>query len=374
MAESPGRSVQVGVFLTHQQPADRDPLVALDEQLRLVRAARDGGLDSVFAGQHHLPESFSHIQPLPWLARLAADADGMRIGTGIHLLALHNPVDTAESYAGLDVVAGGRSVFGVGLGYRETEYAAFGIPPGDKVRRFTENLRIVRELWSGEPVHADLEWCRLDGVRATTRPASVPPVWMAANSDGAVRRAARLGDTWMINPHATAGTVRRQLELFHAERAAAGRGPLGELPLMREVYCAPTRERALELARPHLASKYAVYADWGQDRVLPGKDSFRAGYDDLARDRFVVGSPEDCLAALLPWRDELGVDHFVLRTDWAGMPVDDALASLDLLAREVAPVLRSRPAVRPDAAVHPSDRKDSPWTSASSSPSATTAG
>ena len=218
------RPVQVGVFLTHQQPAGRDPLVALDEQLRLVRAARDGGLDSVFAGQHHLPDSFSHIQPLPWLARLAADAGGMRIGTGIHLLALHNPVDTAENYAGLDVVAGGRSVFGVGLGYRETEYAAFGIPLGEKVRRFTENLRIVRELWSGEPVHADLPWCRLDGVAATTRPASSPPVWMAANSDAAVRRAARLADTWMINPHATAGTVRRQLELFHTERAGAGRG------------------------------------------------------------------------------------------------------------------------------------------------------
>lgn len=338
------RPVRVGVFLTHQQPAGRDPLLALAEQLSLVRTARDGGLDSVFAGQHHLPESFSHIQPLPWLARLAAEAGDMRIGTGIHLLALHNPVDTAESFAGLDVVTGGRSVFGVGLGYREVEYAAFGIPPGDKVRRFTENLRIVRALWTGEPVHADVDWCRLDGVRATTLPAAVPPVWMAANSDGAVRRAARLADTWMINPHATAATVRRQLDLFHAERAAAGRGPLPELPLMREVYCAPTRERALELARPYLAGKYEVYADWGQDRVLPGAETFRTGYDALARDRFVVGTPEDCLAALLPWRDEVGVDHFVLRTDWAGMPVEDARASLDLLAREVAPVLRAAPA------------------------------
>ncbi|ANY08513.1 LLM class flavin-dependent oxidoreductase [Pseudonocardia sp. HH130630-07] len=350
------RAVQVGVFLTHQQPAGRDPLRALDEQLQLLRAARDGGLDSVFAGQHHLPESFSHIQPLPWLARVAAEAGGMRIGTGIHLLALHNPVDTAESYAGLDVVAGGRSVFGVGLGYRETEYAAFGIDPRDKVRRFTGNLRIVRELWSGEDVHADLPWCRLDGVRATTLPASAPPVWMAANSDGAVRRAARLADTWMINPHATTATVRRQLGLFHDERARHGRGPLGELPLMREVYCAPTRERAVELARPFLGAKYEVYADWGQDRVLPGNESFRTGYDDLAADRFVIGTPEDCLAALLPWRDEIGVDHLVLRTDWAGMPVADALASLDLLCREVAPVLRAAPAARPEPAGGAADR------------------
>ncbi|MCE0762812.1 LLM class flavin-dependent oxidoreductase [Pseudonocardia kujensis] len=363
----PDGRVQVGVFLTHQQPAGRDPVEALAEQLSLVRAARDGGLDSVFAGQHHLPESFSHIQPLPWLARLAADAGDMRIGTGIHLLALHNPVDTAENFASLDAVCGGRSVFGVGLGYREVEYAAFGIPPGQKVRRFEENLRIVREMWSGEPVYADNDWCRLDGVRSTTRPAGRPPVWMAANSDAAVKRAARLADTWMINPHATTATIRRQLDLFRAERAGAGREPARELPLMREIYCAPTRERAVELARPYLAGKYKVYSDWGQDRVMPVKESFDRDFVELAEDRFVVGSPEDCLAALLPWR-ELGVDHFVLRTDWAGMPVGDALASVELLAREVAPVLRPAPAGPTP------EKKDTSWTSASSSPSPTTAG
>jgi alkanesulfonate monooxygenase SsuD/methylene tetrahydromethanopterin reductase-like flavin-dependent oxidoreductase (luciferase family) len=338
--------VQAGIFLTHQQPVGRDPLGALEEQLSLVRAARDLGLDSVFAGQHHLAESLAHIQPLPWLARLAADAGHMRVGAGIHLLALHNPVDTAEAYASLDVVCGGRLIFGVGLGYRDVEYAAFGIPAGEKVRRFEENLRIVEALWRGEEVTVDLPWTRLDAVRTTMLPAARPrpPIWMAANSDAAVRRAARTADTWMINPHATASTVRRQLGLFHAERAAAGRDPVDELPLMREVFCAATRERALELAGPHLAGKYAVYADWGQDRVMPDRESFRTGYAELAEDRFVVGTPEDCIAALLPWRDELGVDHFVFRTDWAGMPVADALGSLDLLAREVIPVLRSAPA------------------------------
>ena len=339
----PDGRVRVGVFLTHQQPPGRDPVVALDEQLGLVRTARDHGLDSVFAGQHHLAESLAHIQPLPWLARLAAEAGDMVVGTGIHLLALHNPVDTAEAYAGLDVVARGRSVFGVGLGYRQVEYDAFGVPPGEKVRRFTENLRIVEALWAGEAVTADLPWTRLDGVRATMRPAARPrpPIWMAANSDGAVRRAARLADTWMINPHATATSVRRQLALFADERTAAGRPPApGELPLMREVFCAPTRAEAVERARPHLGAKYDVYADWGQDRVMPDRESFRMGFDDLARDRFVVGSPDDCVAALRPWRDELGVDHFVLRTDWAGLPVEHARASLSLLAREVAPALR----------------------------------
>ena len=145
----------------------------------------------------------------------------------------------------------------------------------------------------------------------------------------------------MINPHATASTVRRQLELFDAERAAHGRGPAAARPLMREVFCADTREEAFARARPHLEGKYAVYADWGQDRVLPGQESFRMGFEALADDRFVIGNPDDCVAALSGWLD-LGIDHFVLRTDWPGMPVEHARRSVELLAREVAGALRAR--------------------------------
>lgn len=333
-----------GLLLTNQQPPGRDQVAALHEQIALVHAVRDAGWDSVFAAQHHLSESFSHIQPLPYLGRLAAETGDLRVGVGIHLLALHNPVDTAEAYASLDIVTGGRLVFGVGLGYRDVEYDAFGIPSEKKVSRFTENLRIVEQLWRGEEVVADTPWCRLDGVRAALRPVQSPrpPIWMAANADTAVQRCGRLADTWIINPHATFETIERQLGLLRAEREAHGRGPLEELPLIREVFCAPTREQALELAQPHLTHKYQVYSDWGQDRVMPDRESFRMPYEELAASRFVVGSPEDCVAQLLPWQEQLGVDHFVLRTNWAGMPVEDALSSVDLLSREVLPALRAQ--------------------------------
>lgn len=335
-------TVRVGIFLTNQQPLGSDQVRALDDQLLLTRVVRDHGWDCVFAGQHHLSSPLSHIQPLPYLARLAAEAGDMSVGIGIHLLALHNPVDVAESYASLDIVCRGRLIFGVGLGYRQVEYDALGVPPGEKVRRLEENLRLVEALWRGEEVHADLPWCRLDGVALTTLPVQRPrpPLWMAANSDGAVRRAARLADTWLINPHATAGTIERQLGLFHAHREAAGRGPVTELPLLREIYCAPTRQAALDRAQPFLAQKYEVYAQWGQDAVMPDRESFRDPYDQLERGRFIVGTPDECLEQLLPWRDKHGVSHFIFRTDWAGMPVEHARASVDLLAREVVPVLR----------------------------------
>ncbi|KAA9160896.1 LLM class flavin-dependent oxidoreductase [Amycolatopsis acidicola] len=331
-----------GIFLTNQQPPGTDQPRALDEQLHLLRLARDHGFTSVFAGQHYLSEGVSHIQPLPYLARLAAEAGELRVGVGIHLLALHNPVEVAENYAALDVVTGGRLIYGAGLGYRQVEFDALGVPADRKVHRFETNLDLVRRLWAGETVSADLPWCRLDRVRLNLLPVQRPgpPVWLAANSDSAVRRAARLSDAWMINPHATIDTVRDQLRLFHAERAEAGRSAPRVLPAFREVFCAKDSATALEQARPHLAEKYRTYARWGQDKVMPGRESFDIDYGELARQRFVVGSPEDCVRALLPWRDELGANHFIFRTHWSGMPVEDAAESIRLLGREVLPALR----------------------------------
>lgn len=342
MADRP--DVSVGIFLTNQQPVGRDQVAALDEQLALLRVARDHGFNSVFAGQHYLTSSFAHIQPLPFLARLAADAGDMRVGMGILLLALHNPVEVAECFAGLDVVCGGRLTFGVGLGYRQVEYDALGVPAEEKVRRFEENLSLIEALWRGEEVRSRLPWCRLDNVQLSLLPVQRPrpPVWMAANSDAAVRRAARTADTWMINPHATVDVIERQLGIFRSARTAAGLPPPDELPVIREVFCAPTRAAALELAQPYLSQKYQVYSQWGQDRVMPDRESFDIPYEQLARGRFVVGSPDDCLEALLPWRERLGINHFIFRTHWAGMPIESSIDSLNLLAREVAPVLRSK--------------------------------
>ncbi len=337
-------TTQFGLLVTNQQAIGRDQVASLDEQIQLVHAIRDRGWDSVFAAQHHLSESFAHIQPLPYLGRLAAETGDMRVGVGIHLLALHNPVDVAENFASLDIVTRGRLIFGVGLGYRDVEYDAFGVPSNKKVQRFTENLRIVEELWQGKEVHADLPWCRLDGVRASLRPVQEPrpPIWMAANADAAVKRCARLADTWIINPHATFDTIERQLGLLTTEREAHGRKPVDELPLIREVFCAPTRQLAIEQAQPYLAHKYEVYSDWGQDKVMPDRESFRMPYEELAESRFIVGSPEDCIEQLLPWQNELGVNHFIFRTNWAGMPIDHALSSVALLDEEVIPALRSQ--------------------------------
>lgn len=336
-----GRRIEAGLFLTNQHPPGADLVAATADQLRLVRAVRDLGWDSIWAGQHYLPDGMAMPQCAPFLARITAESGDMRVGIGILLLALHNPLDVAETWATLDVLSGGRLVFGVGLGYREVEYEAFGLDPTEKVRRFEANLDIVTRLWAGEAVDCDLPWCRLDGAALNVLPVQRPrpPIWIAANAHRAVERAARLGDAWLINPHATAETIAEQVGVFRSARTAAGLEPAAAMPALREVYCAPTRRLALERCGPYLAKKYRHYADWGQDKALPGEEDFRIPFDDLARDRFIIGTPDDCLEQLLPLRENLGVDHFIFRTDWIGMPADTALQSIELLDQEVLPTL-----------------------------------
>ena len=346
--------MKVGLFITNQQTLDTDMVSALDEQFAIVRHARDRGWDSLLVGQHYLNEGNNkQLQAVPFLARLAAEAGEMTLGLGILLLNLHNPVYTAETVATLDVIARGNFIFGVGLGYRDIEFDAFGVPKGERVRRLEEYLTLVQRLWTEDRVFYDGPGCRLDNVHMNIRPVQKPrpPLWMAANNEPAVRRAARMADAWFVNPHATIDTIRRQMAVYRAELKAAGKGAPRELPIVKEVYCAKDRATALEMGGPYLLAKYRDYAKWGQDKVMPDNTDFSRPFEELIEGRFIFGSPDDCYAGLKPYWEEFGVDNIIIRTQWVGMPLSTSLASMRLISDELLPALhRVAPGARIGAA------------------------
>src|SRR3954471_21727668 len=156
-----------------------------------VRLARDLGFDDVSAGQHFLSRPYQMLQPVPLLARIAADAGEMRVCSGILLLTLLNPVEVAENAATLDAITDGRFVLGLGLGYRHEENAAFGLPKR-RVSVFEQKLDIVRRLLEGEVVTAEGHGFTLDAQQLALRPARrsaarPPPSPVAAPTDMARR-------------------------------------------------------------------------------------------------------------------------------------------------------------------------------------------
>lgn len=335
--------MKIGIFVTNQNFLEKDMVSALDEQYAMVRLVRDKGWDSVFTGQHYLNEGNNQqLQCVPFIARLQAEAGHMTCGLGILLVPLHNPVYIAETVASLDVICRGNFVFGVGMGYVPREFDAFQVPIEERVKRFTGHLELVKRLWSEESVTYEDATTKLVNVRMNIRPVQKPhpPIWVAANQDVAVRRAARIGDAWMMNPHATMASIVRQMAIFREERQVAKLPPARERPLIREIVCARSRKEALELAGPYLAEKYKAYTKWGQDNAMPSGDSLQQPLDELLKDRFVLGSPEECYRELEPYVKQTGANHIIFRAHWAGMPLGSALYSLRMISDELLPALK----------------------------------
>ena len=224
--------MKFGLIISKQHPPGVSMVERFREHIEQVRAARDAGFDLIVMGQHYLSAPFQEIQTLPSLARLAAEAGTMRVGATVLLLPLLNPVDVAEQVATLDVICEGRFIFGAGLGYREEEYEAFGVQGKERVARFLESLEVIKRLWTEDEVTHHGRFYHLTRARMALRPVQKPhpPIWFAANNDGAVERSARMADAWIINPHAKLQILEQQIALYRKALRAAQQAPARAVP------------------------------------------------------------------------------------------------------------------------------------------------
>ena len=109
-----------------------------------------------------------------------------------------------------------------------------------------------------------------------------PPIWIGANADPAIRRAARLGDCWYVNPHNRIDTIVRQVEVYKRALDEYGKPFPKEFPARREVFVARSREEAIRVCAPYLGAKYAAYQQWGQDQAMPaGDNDLGVAFDEL---------------------------------------------------------------------------------------------
>jgi alkanesulfonate monooxygenase SsuD/methylene tetrahydromethanopterin reductase-like flavin-dependent oxidoreductase (luciferase family) len=338
--------MKLGIYLNSQHPAGEDPARRFAEMVEQVRLIRQLRFDSIWSGEHHVTPGFHYFPLLPLLQRLAAEAEGLWLGTNLVLLPLHNPVELAEVGAFLDLISGGRFLLGVGLGYRPEEFAVFGVPMAERVSRLTEGVEIIRRLWTEDRVtHRGRHW-RLDGVSIRPRPLQRPrpPIMIGSQVPAGIARAARIADGWMVVPVPTVGEFAAQAAAFAAARAAAGLPASQHVCRLLEVVCAPDEDTAIRRAAPFLLEKYKAYLAWGIPGItLDLEAAPEAQLRRLAADRFALGSPAQVVDALLR-QHRAGVTHATMRVSWPGMAQDDILAGLELLGREVLPEVRRRTA------------------------------
>ncbi|MFD2396291.1 LLM class flavin-dependent oxidoreductase [Prauserella oleivorans] len=211
-------------ILMGDQPVSSSPTQHLDLMLRKVEAAQRAGFTYLTLGQHFLYDGFRWLQPVPLLARLAAELDDhVRIGTTVLIGPVHHPVILAEELATLDIVTGGRLVVGIGTGYLPHEYETMGVPFGQRYRMLEEMIEVMTKLWSQDRVSHEGRFWRIDDLPTHVRPVQQPrpPIWLGAMRETGVRRAARHGDVWTITPQQTIGQVDALIRTYAAERTSA---------------------------------------------------------------------------------------------------------------------------------------------------------
>ena len=311
------------------------------DHLEQFRAARDAGFDIYCWAHHYLIDPFQHFQPLPVLARLAAEPGDMKLATSVLLLPLLNPVDVAEQVATIDHISEGRFILGLGLGYRPEECEAFGTRISQRASRSSEALELMVRLWTEEEVTHHGRHFHLTDARPTARPYQTPhpKIWLAAMSDPAVRRVGREGHILFIGPAQSHATTSRQAELYRETLGANDRPDPGEMVILREFYCAEGRGQALDKARAGFRTKYDAYSAHG----LQGTDSELTGkvtgdLEGLMDDTFIVGGPQECIEQIAGYR-ELGFTQVILRLFYPGMTQKEVLEHIELVGKKVLPAV-----------------------------------
>lgn len=253
------------------EPVDLEPIG------RVARRAEELGFQSLWTLDQVLGGS-RNLEPVSLLSYVAAITSRVRLGTAVFVLPQHNPVQLAKELATLDVLSGGRLDAGFGIGNENAPHdAAFGIPPGRRVKRLTESLAVMRALWSERKASYEGEFFQLKDIRMEPKPVQRPgpPVWFGGRVEPALRRAVRLGDAWMGPGSSSIEEFREHVRILRQALEDQDRDP-ATFTISKRLYLAidDDRERAEGRLREWFAHVYGsadlanAVAVWGPEAYI----------------------------------------------------------------------------------------------------------
>jgi alkanesulfonate monooxygenase len=307
---------------------------SLDTMGAYLRRAEDLGFDAAVTIDHLLltPPAYActWLEAMTMLAALAGVTRTIRLGTMVLVLPLRNPVYFAKEWATLDVLTGGRTILGLGVGWHEEEFALMGVPYRERGPRTSEAIEVLKALWAGDHVSYQGRFYTFRDLTIDPKPVQTPhpPLWIGGGTqpsekvygqtvptiDPVLRRIARYADTWVPHSSATPEMVKADWAKVQAFAREYGRDPgrIGRV-YSNFVWVLKPGETP-ESAAPH----FEVYS--GMDL-------------DYWRTYYLLGTAEEVaerISARIAALDG-GVDQIVLN------PLTWGLEQLELIAGEVLP-------------------------------------
>jgi len=301
-------------FVGPRESPDPESILAYAERAEAL------GFESLWAWDHILlgvEPAFPILDALSTLTAIAARTSLIRLGTGVLVLPLRNPVVTAKVLASLDQISKGRLIVGVAAGWYAREFDACGVPFKERGRLLERNLDLLNRLWADAPVTLQVDGLNLREAVILPKPYQKPrpPVLIGGYVDAVLRRTARMADGWLTYFY-TPEAFERSWKKIQEYAKSYGRSPEALTATNQlAIYVGPPAREVDAPMREWLSTEWDVAA-WSESTI----------------EHAIRGTPEECLAQLRP-HVATGVDRLIL------IPYRYRPDQVELIAREILPRL-----------------------------------
>jgi alkanesulfonate monooxygenase SsuD/methylene tetrahydromethanopterin reductase-like flavin-dependent oxidoreductase (luciferase family) len=331
----------------HRQVDQQSDADAFAQGLDQVSAAEDWGLDAIWLAEIHQQAARSVMSaPLTVAAAIAARTSRIKIGTAVQVLPLAHPLRLAEETATVDQISRGRLLMGVGRSGNPRAYAAYGVPYSESRERFFETLDVLKLAWSQPSFSFHGKYHHFDEARAVPRPFQRPhpPIRIAGASEDTFPVLGRLGYPLFVAVRSgSLAGLAPDLLAYREAYQAAGHPGKGEVYLRLSLHVADTDAVARAEAEPSIMLGYQklitqLEGSPNARRRAELEEVRSLTYNDVLRDKVVVGGPEHVAARLTQLHEELGIDGILAELNFgARIPPEMMMRSLQLLCEQVKP-------------------------------------
>jgi alkanesulfonate monooxygenase SsuD/methylene tetrahydromethanopterin reductase-like flavin-dependent oxidoreductase (luciferase family) len=364
--------MKIGTDISVLAEPGRSDAAVLADHLALADLAEPLGFDSLFGLEHHFTGYSMSPHPLQLLSYYAGKTKRITLGTCVIVLPWHDPIRVAEQIAYLDLLCGGRCMFGFGRGAASVEYAGFRIPMEEARPRFAESAQLITKALSEEVFDWDGEFYKIPKMSIRPRPMSHPErrFYASSVSPESAEIMAKLGFGMMVIMQNEWVKAAADIQSFRDIATSVGHTPRPPV-ILTNVSCAESRDEARDRATQYLGAKWDSidnhyhfsdghlanvkgYESYGKMAKTYSKlkdEEARKKMTDFYVNIQIVGTPDDCIQQMGELQRLTGTDHMVCDFSYGGMPHEQGELNMRLFADRVLPVLQRDAAFRGPALV-----------------------
>jgi alkanesulfonate monooxygenase SsuD/methylene tetrahydromethanopterin reductase-like flavin-dependent oxidoreductase (luciferase family) len=357
--------MKVGMTLQLTSFESKPDLQTYQEELSIGDMAEGLGFDSVWTLDHHFTGYVMSPDPVALLMYVAGRTKRVQLGTAVIVLPWHDPVEVAEKIALLDLVSGGRTIYGFGRGAASIEYAGFRIPMEESRDRFVESLLIIRKGLTQESFSFDGKYYKVPEIQIRPRAISHPEnrFYASSVSPESAEIMAKLGLGVLIIAQRSWDETAADYQRYCEIAQASGYKPRAPISLFN-VLVADDAHEAEELAAVHMGAMfdsidrhyhfsdghltgvkgYEFYAKLAKTYTkLTADEQAKAKAVEFYRSLHAAGTPAQVLEKIRYIHHTVPLEHMVSTFAFGGLPYPKLERSVKLFAEKILPVLQNDP-------------------------------